>query len=82
MLAAELDQWRPLLRKQVNGLVMGLKKNDALENVYRAEKHAHLLQSYAHSLHRYFVFLFLCVLLLFFSTEIKTLLSQSSVISV
>lgn len=61
MLAAELDQWRPLLRKQVNGLVMGLKKNDALENVYRAEKHAHLLQSYALSLHRYFVFLFLCV---------------------
>uniref|UniRef100_A0A3Q2V502 Laminin, alpha 1 n=1 Tax=Haplochromis burtoni TaxID=8153 RepID=A0A3Q2V502_HAPBU len=51
MLAAELDQWRPLLRKQVNGLVMGLKKNDALENVYRAEKHAHLLQSYALSLH-------------------------------
>uniref|UniRef100_A0A3B4FBW2 Laminin subunit alpha 1 n=1 Tax=Pundamilia nyererei TaxID=303518 RepID=A0A3B4FBW2_9CICH len=47
MLAAELDQWRPLLRKQVNGLVMGLKKNDALENVYRAEKHAHLLQSKA-----------------------------------
>uniref|UniRef100_A0A668THK2 Uncharacterized protein n=1 Tax=Oreochromis aureus TaxID=47969 RepID=A0A668THK2_OREAU len=82
LLAAELDQWRPLLRKQVNGLVMGLKKNDALENVYRAEKHAHLLQSYAHSLHRYFVFLFLCVLLLFFSTEIKTLLSQFSVISV
>ncbi|XP_026035470.1 laminin subunit alpha-1 isoform X1 [Astatotilapia calliptera] len=51
MLAAELDQGRPLLRKQVNGLVMGLKKNDALENVYRAEKHAHLLQSYALSLH-------------------------------
>ncbi|KAK5850322.1 hypothetical protein PBY51_014581 [Eleginops maclovinus] len=46
-----LEQWRPLLRKQVDALVVGLKKADALENVYRAESHAHLLQSHAHSLH-------------------------------
>lgn len=52
MLDSQLDQWRPLLRKQVDGLVIGLKMTDALENVYRAESHAHLLQSHAHSLHR------------------------------
>ncbi|XP_030612396.1 laminin subunit alpha-1 [Archocentrus centrarchus] len=51
VLAAQLDQWRPLLRKQVNGLVIGLKKIDALENVYRAENHAQLLQSDALSMH-------------------------------
>nr|XP_046227110.1 laminin subunit alpha-1 [Scatophagus argus] len=49
--SGQLDQWRPLLRKQVDGLVVGLKMTDALENVYHAENHAHLLQSYAHSLH-------------------------------
>lgn len=52
VLDSQLDQWRPLLRKQVDGLVIGLKMTDALENVYRAESHAHLLQSHAHSLHR------------------------------
>uniref|UniRef100_A0A8P4GKR4 Laminin, alpha 1 n=1 Tax=Dicentrarchus labrax TaxID=13489 RepID=A0A8P4GKR4_DICLA len=51
--SGQLDQWRPLLRKQVDALVVGLKMTDALENVYRAESHAHLLQSHAHSLHRY-----------------------------
>ncbi|KAM9337101.1 laminin subunit alpha-1 [Symphorus nematophorus] len=49
--SGQLDQWRPLLRKQVDALVVGLKRMDALENVYRAENHAHLLQSHAHSLH-------------------------------
>ncbi|XP_069033643.1 laminin subunit alpha-1 [Embiotoca jacksoni] len=51
LLAAQLDQWRLLLRKQVDGLVVGLKMTDALENVYRAESHAHLLQSHTHSLY-------------------------------
>ncbi|XP_047423850.1 laminin subunit alpha-1 [Mugil cephalus] len=51
LMAGELDQWRPLLRRQVDALVVGLKRTDALENVYRAESHAHLLQSHAHSLH-------------------------------
>ncbi|XP_027137087.1 laminin subunit alpha-1 isoform X2 [Larimichthys crocea] len=49
--SGQLDQWRPLLRKQVDALVIGLKTTDALENVYRAENHAHLLQSHAHSLY-------------------------------
>ncbi|CAJ1081613.1 laminin subunit alpha-1 isoform X3 [Xyrichtys novacula] len=49
--SGQLDQWRPLLRKQVDGLVVGLKKTDALENVYRAESHAHQLQSHSQSLH-------------------------------
>uniref|UniRef100_UPI0037E85A5F laminin subunit alpha-1 n=1 Tax=Semicossyphus pulcher TaxID=241346 RepID=UPI0037E85A5F len=49
--SSHLDQWRPLLRKQVDGLVVGLKRTDALENVYRAESHAHQLQSHSHSLH-------------------------------
>ncbi|XP_053268611.1 laminin subunit alpha-1 [Pleuronectes platessa] len=51
VLAGQLDQWRPLLREQVDSLVVGLKMTDALENVYRAENHAHQLQSHAHSLH-------------------------------
>uniref|UniRef100_A0A8D3ECZ6 Laminin, alpha 1 n=1 Tax=Scophthalmus maximus TaxID=52904 RepID=A0A8D3ECZ6_SCOMX len=46
LLAGQLDQWRPLLRKQVDSLVVGLKMTDALENVYRAESHAHQLQSH------------------------------------
>ncbi|XP_053198733.1 laminin subunit alpha-1 [Scomber japonicus] len=50
-LGGELDQWRPLLRKQVDGLVVGLKTTDALEKVYLAESHAHFLQSHAHSVH-------------------------------
>ncbi|XP_030253759.1 laminin subunit alpha-1 isoform X2 [Sparus aurata] len=49
--SGQLDQWRPLLRKQVDGLVVGLKMTDALENVYRAESHTHMLQSHALSLH-------------------------------
>ncbi|KAL6097440.1 lama1 [Pungitius sinensis] len=49
--SGQLDQWRPLLRKQVDALVIGLKMTDALEIVYRAEGHALLLQSHAHSLH-------------------------------
>ncbi|KAM3860333.1 laminin subunit alpha-1 [Diretmus argenteus] len=51
LLGGQLDQGRPLLRKKVDGLVVGLKKTDALENVYRAESHARLLDSHAHSLH-------------------------------
>lgn len=51
VLAGQLDQWRPLLRKHVDGLVIGLKMRDALENVYHAESHANLLQRHAHSLH-------------------------------
>nr|XP_057915603.1 laminin subunit alpha-1 isoform X1 [Doryrhamphus excisus] len=51
VLGGELDQWRPLLRKKVESLVVGLKMTDSLESVYRAESHAHLLQSHAHSLH-------------------------------
>ncbi|XP_065805141.1 laminin subunit alpha-1 [Labrus bergylta] len=49
--SGQMDQWRPLLMKQVDGLVVGLKKSDALENVYLAESNAHQLQSHAHSLH-------------------------------
>ncbi|XP_059205207.1 laminin subunit alpha-1 [Centropristis striata] len=49
--SGQVDQWRPLLRRQVDALVVGLKRTDALEKVYRAESHAHLLQSHAHSLH-------------------------------
>uniref|UniRef100_A0A7N5ZS04 Laminin subunit alpha-1 n=1 Tax=Anabas testudineus TaxID=64144 RepID=A0A7N5ZS04_ANATE len=44
VLAEQLDQWHPLLRKHVDSLVVGLKMTDALENVYRAENHANLLQ--------------------------------------
>ncbi|XP_061877295.1 laminin subunit alpha-1 isoform X1 [Entelurus aequoreus] len=50
VLGGELDQWRPLLRKKVESLVMGLKMTDSLENVYRAESHAQLLHSHAHYL--------------------------------
>lgn len=50
--SGQVDQWRPLLAKQVDTLVVGLRKTDAPENVYRAESHAQLLQSHAHSLHR------------------------------
>ncbi|XP_040922183.1 laminin subunit alpha-1 [Toxotes jaculatrix] len=51
VLASQLDQWRPPLRKQVDVLVVGLKMTDALEKVYRAESYAHSLQSHAQSLH-------------------------------
>ncbi|XP_078018932.1 laminin subunit alpha-1 [Epinephelus lanceolatus] len=46
-----LDQWQPLLRKQVDSLVIGLEVTDALENVYHAESHALRFQSHAHSMH-------------------------------
>ncbi|KAM6908341.1 laminin subunit alpha-1 [Lycodopsis pacificus] len=49
--SGELDQWRPLLSRQVDALVVGLKTTDALMMVYRAEGHAHLLQSHAHLMH-------------------------------
>uniref|UniRef100_A0A8D0CXN5 Laminin subunit alpha-1 n=1 Tax=Sander lucioperca TaxID=283035 RepID=A0A8D0CXN5_SANLU len=48
-LSEQLARWRPLLRNQVDSLVVGLKMSDALEKVYSAESHAHLLQSHAHS---------------------------------
>ncbi|KAK2859738.1 hypothetical protein Q5P01_004358 [Channa striata] len=50
VLAGQLDQWGPLLRKQVDGLVIGLKMKDALDNVYSAESYAHLLQSHSNSM--------------------------------
>ncbi|XP_014912106.1 laminin subunit alpha-1 isoform X1 [Poecilia latipinna] len=51
LLASQLDQLRPALRKHVEVLLVGLKTSSALENVHRAEGHAHQLQSHAHSLH-------------------------------
>ncbi|XP_032407316.1 laminin subunit alpha-1 isoform X2 [Xiphophorus hellerii] len=51
LLASQLDQLRPALRKHVEVLLIGLKTNSALESVHRAEGHAHQLQSHAHSLH-------------------------------
>ncbi|KAM7389954.1 hypothetical protein PAMA_008234 [Pampus argenteus] len=51
VMGGQLDQWRPLLRKKVDGLFVGLKMTDALEIVYRAESHTHLLQNQTHSLH-------------------------------
>lgn len=51
LLGEQLAQWRSLLRKQVDGLVIGLKSTDALEMVYQAESHAHNMQSHAQSLH-------------------------------
>uniref|UniRef100_H3C8W5 Laminin, alpha 1 n=1 Tax=Tetraodon nigroviridis TaxID=99883 RepID=H3C8W5_TETNG len=48
---SHLDQWRPLLRKQVDGLVVGLKTTDALEKVYQSEKHSQQLQEEGHTLH-------------------------------
>ncbi|KAM4718072.1 laminin subunit alpha-1 isoform 2-T2 [Anableps anableps] len=51
LMASQLDQLRPSLRKHVDALVVGLKTTAALENVDRAESHARQLQSHAHSLH-------------------------------
>ncbi|KAM9839751.1 laminin subunit alpha-1 [Aulostomus maculatus] len=51
MLVGQLDLWRPMLRKKIEGLIVGMKKTDALENVYRTENHAQLLYSRAHTLH-------------------------------
>ncbi|TDG95841.1 hypothetical protein EPR50_G00244710 [Perca flavescens] len=50
-LSEQLARWRPLLMKHVDSLVVGLKMSDALEKVYSAESHAHLLHSHAHSVH-------------------------------
>ncbi|XP_067342410.1 laminin subunit alpha-1 isoform X1 [Channa argus] len=50
VLAGQLDQWCPLLRKHVDGLVIGLKMKDALDNVYSAESYAHMLQMHANSM--------------------------------
>lgn len=52
VLSAELEQCRPRLRKQVDGLVVGLKMKGALKNVFHAENHAHLLQNHTRSFHR------------------------------
>ncbi|KAM4605993.1 laminin subunit alpha-1 [Polymixia lowei] len=49
--SGQTEQWSPLLRRQVDSLVMGLKRTDALDNVYRAESHAHNLHRHAHTLH-------------------------------
>uniref|UniRef100_A0A8C9SP23 Laminin subunit alpha 1 n=1 Tax=Scleropages formosus TaxID=113540 RepID=A0A8C9SP23_SCLFO len=47
----ELDLWNPTLRKQVDSLVMQMKKRQALELVYRAEDHAQVLIEKAQVLH-------------------------------
>ncbi|KAG7488691.1 hypothetical protein MATL_G00037040, partial [Megalops atlanticus] len=47
----ELELWNPALRKQVDTLVMQMKKRDVLELVYRAEDHAEELSAEARSLH-------------------------------
>ncbi|KAM6953824.1 laminin subunit alpha-1 [Aplochiton taeniatus] len=46
----QLSQWRPMLRKHVDSLVMSLKSTDALETVYRAEDHALSLSQEDHAL--------------------------------
>ncbi|KAM9826836.1 laminin subunit alpha-1 [Neosynchiropus ocellatus] len=50
VLAGELDQFGPLLRRKVDRLIVGLKMTDALESIYRAENFALQLQSHAHTL--------------------------------
>uniref|UniRef100_A0A3P8WGE8 Laminin subunit alpha-1 n=1 Tax=Cynoglossus semilaevis TaxID=244447 RepID=A0A3P8WGE8_CYNSE len=50
LLSTDLDQWRPLLRKKVDGLVIGLKETDGLENIYRAESHAHMLENQVYAM--------------------------------
>ncbi|XP_028290565.1 laminin subunit alpha-1 isoform X3 [Gouania willdenowi] len=52
VLWAQLEQWRPLLKKKVEAVVVGLKGTDALHKVYQAEGHAHQVESHANSLHR------------------------------
>lgn len=52
LLSTDLDQWRPLLRKKVDGLVIGLKETDGLENIYRAESHAHMLENQVYAMRR------------------------------
>ncbi|MBN3307029.1 LAMA1 protein, partial [Amia calva] len=47
----ELDLWNPTLRKQVDNLVMQMKKRGALDLVYRSEDHADRLSKLADSLY-------------------------------
>ncbi|XP_041824167.1 laminin subunit alpha-1 [Melanotaenia boesemani] len=51
VLAVQLDQWRTALRRHVDALVVGLKRTEALDSVYSAENHTHLLKSHAHSMY-------------------------------
>uniref|UniRef100_A0A3B3SV33 Laminin subunit alpha 1 n=1 Tax=Paramormyrops kingsleyae TaxID=1676925 RepID=A0A3B3SV33_9TELE len=49
----ELELWNPNLRKQVDTLVMQMKKREALSLVYRAEDYAQELSRKAQALQRY-----------------------------
>lgn len=49
----ELELWSPNLRKQVDTLVMQMKKREALSLVYRAEDYAQELSRNAQALQRY-----------------------------
>ena len=55
----QLEQWNPMLRKHVDALVMELRKQEALELVYKAEDHARELSKKAQGLQRY-----VCVLVI------------------
>ncbi|XP_036790744.1 laminin subunit alpha-1 isoform X1 [Oncorhynchus mykiss] len=46
----QLEQWNPMLRKHVDALVMELRKQEALELVYKAEDHAQELSMKAQAL--------------------------------
>uniref|UniRef100_A0A8C8HC76 Laminin, alpha 1 n=1 Tax=Oncorhynchus tshawytscha TaxID=74940 RepID=A0A8C8HC76_ONCTS len=46
----QLEQWNPMLRKHVDALVMELRKQEALELVYKAEDHAQELSKKAQAL--------------------------------
>uniref|UniRef100_A0A8C7M919 Laminin, alpha 1 n=1 Tax=Oncorhynchus kisutch TaxID=8019 RepID=A0A8C7M919_ONCKI len=48
----QLEQWNPMLRKHVDALVMELRKQEALELVYKAEDHAQQLSKKAQALQR------------------------------
>lgn len=48
----QLEQWNPMLRKHVDALVMELRKQEALELVYKAEDHAQELSKKAQALQR------------------------------
>uniref|UniRef100_A0A3B4ARG9 Laminin subunit alpha-1 n=1 Tax=Periophthalmus magnuspinnatus TaxID=409849 RepID=A0A3B4ARG9_9GOBI len=52
LLGEQLSQSRSMLRKQVDGMVIGLKRTDALELVFKAESHAQTMHSHALSLQR------------------------------
>ena len=51
--SVDTEQWRPLLVKQVDRVVSGLRTTDSLELVYTAEGHAQRLVQDARMLHRY-----------------------------